>query len=232
LNDHTAPTATTSPSPVVINASAIPFAAAAMQTAFICIFIVGMVFLGELYELGGSSDFRNIGFPLPSWMAIAESVSGPLLVLSGSFVCDIFFIAFTRWMLERIALTTRVGRALILVLLNFAVCAALVGPGFIDTDPSTTQSRFWAVTQVKLLGQFNFLDAVVCALFALILIGVLLHSLLWPFIERPLYSLYRFGVIRNKKLLFTIGTALLIGPTKDISIAKWLFGIVTKLAAG
>jgi hypothetical protein len=199
---------------------------------FICIFIVGIVFLGEGYELSGWGDVNNIGSPLPSWMAIAESVSSPLLVLGGSFVCDIFFIVFTRWLLERIALTTQVDRALALILLNFAVCAVLVGPGFIDTDPITTQPRFWAETQVKLLGQFNFLDSLVCALFAMILLGVLLHRLVWPFIERPLYSLHRFGVIKNKKLLCAVGTLLLIGPAKGIPIAKWLWGIATKEAAG
>jgi hypothetical protein len=194
----------------------------------ICIAIVGMMFLGEQSELSRWGEGFNVFSQRTSWGTVAESVSSPLLVLFGSFVCDIFFIVFTRWMLKRIAATTRIDKILFLLLLNFAACIMLIGPGFIDTTLVKPQLRFWVATQLKLLGQFNFLDAVVGGLFVLILSGVFLHRLLWPFLERPLYSLHRFGVIKNKKLLWTLGTVLLIGPAADVSFAKWIIDKVSK----
>jgi hypothetical protein len=173
---------------------------------------------------------RPLAFPPASLqfvpMTVAQSVSGPLLILAASFVCDILFINFTRRMLNRIASITRADKIVLLLMINFMVCAALVSPGFIHVGSVKPYSLFWAETQLKLLGQFNFLDAAVCALFVLILLGVLLHNILWPSIERPLYSLHRFGVIQNKKLLWFVVTALVAGPAKDVSLAKWAFELV------
>jgi len=195
----------------------------------ICTAIVGMMFLGEQFELSRwGGEWFNVFSQRTSWGTVAEAVSSPLLVLFGSFVCDIFFIVFTRWMLKRIAATTRMDKILFLFLLNFAACIMLIGSGFIDTSLAKPQLRFWVETQLKLLGQFNFLDAAVGGLFVLILSGVFLHRLWWPFLERPLYSLHRFGVIKKKKLLWALGTALLIGPAADISFARWVIGIVSK----
>lgn len=195
----------------------------------ICIAIVGIMFLGEQFELSHWGDeWFNVFSQRTNWGTVAEAVSSPLVVLFGSFVCDIFFIVFTRWMLKRIAATTRIDTILFLLLLNLATCIILIGPGFIDTSLVKPQLRFWVETQIKLLGQFNFLDAVVGGLFVLILSGVFLHRLLWPFLERPLYSLHRFGVIKNKKLLWTLGIALLIGPAADVSFARWIIDKVSK----
>jgi len=41
---------------------------------------------------------------------------------------------------------------------------------------------------------------------------LLVHRLFWPAIQRPLYAVYRFNPIKEKKWLFTIGVALLLFP--------------------
>jgi hypothetical protein len=45
---------------------------------------------------------------------------------------------------------------------------------------------------------------------------------MWPILERPIYALYRYGIIRNKKLLWGVGVALLVGPQRFIDLGKYI----------
>jgi hypothetical protein len=74
------------------------------------------------------------------------------------------------------------------------------------------------VVSVALL---NFGDIVACSVFFVVMVFVLVHRLLWPTLERPVYALQRYGVIRRKALLSSIGAALLFGP-KGVELAKYI----------
>ncbi len=61
-----------------------------------------------------------------------------------------------------------------------------------------------------LVGASNFLDALVSLTWFLIALMMLLHRLVWPLIERPVYALFRHRVFsEQKKLVFFSGVALL-----------------------
>jgi hypothetical protein len=59
---------------------------------------------------------------------------------------------------------------------------------------------------------FNFINfmAGFAALFLSLLL--LVHRLFWPASQRPLYAIYRFSPIKEKKWLFSLGIALLLLP--------------------
>jgi hypothetical protein len=61
---------------------------------------------------------------------------------------------------------------------------------------------------------------------ALILgLALLVHRLLWPIFEKPLYALQRYEVIRNKRLLWGVGLALAFLPTHlTLDVVKTLMG--------
>jgi hypothetical protein len=165
---------------------------------------------------------------------VGITVIKPFLMFFASFLCDVLFIAFTRWMLKRTESLRNVGYIVLLLLLNVIVALAL-SFGYLLSDTWLGQrvepylhlpGRL--ANQLEFVSLLNLFDLFICGVYVLVLSGILLHRLLWPLVERPLYSLARFGVIKNKKLLWTLGTALLIGPGTGIALVKWLSQTLTK----
>jgi hypothetical protein len=68
----------------------------------------------------------------------------------------------------------------------------------------------FASQMIGAVGLSNSLDALVSTAFLLVGIGMLLHRLIWPLIERPMYAMYRHHVLtEHKKTVFFAGVALL-----------------------
>jgi hypothetical protein len=83
-----------------------------------------------------------------------------------------------------------------------------------------TPVRFaWFGIGMALVAASNFLDIVACSIFLILMVFMLAHRLLWPLMERPLYACKRFGIIRRKKLLWTLAVILMFGP-KGFSLLK------------
>jgi hypothetical protein len=59
---------------------------------------------------------------------------------------------------------------------------------------------------------FNAIDVLVGSTAFFLALLLLLHRLFWPAIQRPLYAIYRFAPVKQKKWLFRIGFALLVLP--------------------
>jgi hypothetical protein len=73
------------------------------------------------------------------------------------------------------------------------------------------------------LANLNFVNALLCSVFFATAAWMLAHRLLWPMLERPVYALQRYGVIRKKALLWGVATALWFGP-KGMEGVKYLAG--------
>ena len=52
------------------------------------------------------------------------------------------------------------------------------------------------------------------------------HRLVWPLLERPVYSLQRLGIARRNKLLGTCGIALIGMAT---NLPSWLRSLIAQL---
>jgi len=56
--------------------------------------------------------------------------------------------------------------------------------------------------------------------FFVVMLAVLAHRLMWPILERHIYALQRYGLIRKKWILLSIASALWFGP-KGIELVKF-----------
>ena len=63
-------------------------------------------------------------------------------------------------------------------------------------------------TSVALLAPSNLLPMATSALSLLFMLGLLIHRLFWPFVQRPLYALQRMDTDARKKLLAGAGKSL------------------------
>lgn len=153
--------------------------------------------------------------------------------LSVSFVFDVLCILFIRWLLRRAAASVRSVIILALLFLNGVVVALLVSMISVPLLLSASLvNHLRAVVTVlengivmetflftSMMSGFDFLA---CSYVAVIMLIMLLHRLLWPVIERPLYACARYGIIEQKSLLWTLGGVLLIGPPHLISLGHLL----------
>jgi hypothetical protein len=139
-----------------------------------------------------------------------------LLVATG---CDFLFIVLTRVMLARAAASNSFIEIAALAIGNACLAALLfIAPLVISLrapPPDPSYSRFQRVILnganfvIQLVGASNFLDALVSLTWFILAIMMLLHRLLWPLIERPVYALFRYRVFsEQKKLTFFSGVAL------------------------
>jgi hypothetical protein len=133
------------------------------------------------------------------------------LIFISSLLCDLIYIALTRYVLRRISGIDHIPEILFMIFLNLlALVVPVFGP--IYAGLGIAKYAEMAGGMVVLSIMFNFIDflAGFAALFLAVLL--LLHRLFWPAIHRPLYAIYRFAPIKEKKWLFRIGVILLFLP--------------------
>jgi hypothetical protein len=144
-----------------------------------------------------------------------------LLLLLLSFGFDVLYISVTRMMLRWIFQMRRVHEIIGVIALNVGLALALVyGP--IELMSVLTKPYLlgaWGAWSATLVA-FNFGDIVACSVFFVVTLAVLAHRLMWPILERHIYALQRFGLIRKKWLLLTIASLLWFGP-KGIEFVKF-----------
>jgi hypothetical protein len=66
------------------------------------------------------------------------------------------------------------------------------------------------------------LDGLVASIFFILLFGLLLHRLLWPIVQRPVYALASLGIVRRKKLSLFVGGALLVAGGIPSSVIHFM----------
>ena len=149
-----------------------------------------------------------------------------VLLFGVSFGCDILYIALTRWMLRKASEQIRLPKMVGILLLNVLLALILAtGPFLLGLIEVIGAVKFNAPAIVGAFGiglmfgtVLNFVDIVACSVFLLLLTFMLVHRLLWPVLERPIYAGARFGIIKEKKLLWGLGVALLFVPGHGESI--------------
>ena len=153
-----------------------------------------------------------------------------IILISGiSFGSDVLYIALTRWILRKASETTQLLKIIGIIsvdcVLGFALAFAPLSLGLL-TLISTVKLN-WPQS-IGVVGVFvmlsialNLVDVFACSVFVILMLLMLLHRLIWPIIERPLYACARYGVIRNKKLLWTPGGALIFAP-QGVVVSEWI----------
>lgn len=161
------------------------------------------------------------------FFTVFRILAGIALVLLLSFGFDVLYISITRWMLRMLLHLRQLHEIVGIVALDVVLACVLVyGPIELATvlmKPYLLgSSGAWAFTALF----FNFGDFAACSVFFIVMLAVLVHRLVWPVLERPIYALQRYGVIRRKKLLWFIWAVLLVGPHNIVEFAKYLLEAV------
>ena len=145
--------------------------------------------------------------------AFTERMVGYLLLIFGvSFASDILYVVLTRWVLRRLARIDRLYEILLAILGNLLILVILVLIP-IQIGLRVLQHSPGAGIAVMVSFILNFIDF--AAGFAALILAflLLLHHSLWWTVERPLYAIQRFALIKNKKWLRRAGIVLLTLPT-------------------
>ena len=172
--------------------------------------------------------FRSAGFVLfgvqrYGYRPVLLVLAVILMMFLLSFGFDVLYISITRWMLRRMFRAQRLYELIGFLVLDVMLAVMLVyGP--IETAGAMLNSPLLAKASLAILlvVMLNFGDFIACSVFFVVMLAVLAHRLMWPILERPIYALYRYGIIRNKKLLWGVGVALLVGPQRFIDLGKYI----------
>jgi hypothetical protein len=155
-----------------------------------------------------------------------------LIVIAPGVLADIVFIAFFRWMLNRVSQLTTLSAIIPRLALVVAILGILVGPSFLDKFPILDRPLSPVLMLAKDISQTNLVDGLCLLLLIAVMVFLVLHRLLWPFIKRPINAANRKGLIKNTKLLGALGTMLLLYAFPDNPIVKWVTHFLPNLKGG
>ena len=131
-----------------------------------------------------------------------------LTVLAGSIACDILFISISRWYLRLGESMTSAWKILSMLIFNLLIGSLLLSPlayALLAPGRMTDVRSMWGF-----LGASNLITALVPLLFAMLSLMAILHLAIWPLLQGPLYSVQRYGVVRQPKLLGSVGTICIV----------------------
>jgi hypothetical protein len=139
---------------------------------------------------------------------------------------DTIFIAATRWLLRVSSRLDSLAAILAIMLGNVLLAFLLVvvpvswawGVGVVPTafrsgNIVKTLNDYAYVSNshqsfLATLAASNLLDGLVASAFFILFFTLLLHRLIWPFIQRPVYALATRDVVRRRRVIRKIGLAL------------------------
>jgi hypothetical protein len=184
-------------------------------------FFAGMVFgLLSGWLASGIRWQASGGLEAVVFRQLADSV--PLIC---SFISDVVYISVTRWMLRKVATMKRVYEIVSITIVNVLLVTSLY---VVPLSVAKRLERDWFLNWNAFIGdgleelaRLNFINVMMCLVFFAMAAWMLAHRLLWPMLERPVYALQRYGVIRKKALLWGVATALWFGP-KGMEGVKYL----------
>jgi hypothetical protein len=128
--------------------------------------------------------------------------------LNVGFACDVAFVVLTRYLNGLLKKVTSLVSAIALLLCNFLIAALVTAPAAYPQKTVDVVGSYLGMP----LAMENVFEVVISLASVTIALFALLHRLIWPVLERPLYAAGRYKLIQNKKLLWSIGTILCIGP--------------------
>ena len=151
-----------------------------------------------------------------------------------SVVSDFAYIALTRWMLRKASELEHAFGILGIVMLDCALGISLflvpISLGFYIGSNVPMESALFVMSAGVMFGgpAMNAIDVLACSLFLVLMVLMLLHRLLWPVLEIPIYTYQRYGLIKNKWWLVAAGASLILGK----SFWAVFLEILNKLGSG
>ena len=174
------------------------------------------------------APLRAIGFILflakrAGWIYVEHSFLYLSSVFALSLICDLIYLAATRRMLLKLSIGLTFFRSLYLMLGHLLLLTVLlVAPIFIGLH-LITHSLYFGGAFISAFA-FNTLNLVVSSVGFIVALCLLLHHLVWPAIERPIYAFQRFSPItKHRKKVLIIGCALALFPANSIWSTLKLF---------
>lgn len=136
-----------------------------------------------------------------------RSIGDVALALGLGLVGDFAVVLFTRYLATRTATAQRVLLPVIAALLN-AILAVLI-----TVIPLEVGIHFYSGTPWLAIGFFvaaltNLYACLIAISFLPLTITLLLHRAMWPVLNRSIYSIHRFKLFQQRKVLFFGGASL------------------------
>ena len=149
-----------------------------------------------------------------------------LAMLLFALLSDLLLIVLIRFTVRWLAEQTTVPRIVRAILIQLGVIGCLIVVPW-SVSVCLTEAFGSKFAFIGSLAVFNIFTGLWSGLFFLSLLFVLVHRLVWPMLSRLIYPLARHQLIRNRKLMASIGTAcflfalhLVDGPVKRF--AEWI----------
>jgi hypothetical protein len=95
-------------------------------------------------------------------------------------------------------------------LARLAFTPAFLASAILDIITKVKNDISYTHASLVALGASNLVTGAIALLFVVLAIAALAHLAVWPVLERPIYSLQRFGVARQPKLLAAASVTCLL----------------------
>jgi len=177
--------------------------------------LVFLVF-GWLIQLWGLRGTLNV-----YQASFGEVISADMVYLGG-ILSVIGSVALIQWSLRLGSHLSNTRGLAAIILLNVALCAALLGPT-IFTRLHYQVTTFGPRVGTSLISRphgfllflygvsnTNLFSALLALAVLLALFAALAHRLVWPSISRPIYAAHRYGMFKQHKLLVALGGTCLL----------------------
>jgi hypothetical protein len=152
-----------------------------------------------------------------------DTHAAALLALVLSLLSDVLLLALVRLTVRRVSAKPSVSRIAIAILIQLGIIVLLV----VTPWETVGRLRGAALTVVVGVAVFNVFTGLASSVFLLMLLFVLLHKAIWPILGKLFYALARHQVIRNRKIMASVGTGCFIfaWPLMSrpvASVLRWL----------
>jgi hypothetical protein len=159
------------------------------------------------------------------------------LLLLLSFGCDMAFVAVTRSAVRRISNMDELWKIVSVLGSNVAIATGVLiyplwwahGQALKELGPNAPHVFMHNSTFVILLSLSNSFDILIAAAFVIMACAMLIHRMFWPLLARPIYALAELGIRGHRRLLGTVGMALVgIAAGKPLVFLAKLIEVIYK----
>lgn len=145
-----------------------------------------------------------------------------VLTVASSFVSDFLYIAITRWMLRKMPKIEKSYKIVFGIMINILIMVGLITvPAYLGLMTLLKFHSFMVGVALIFCLFLNSIDVLVCLTFIVLALALLVHRLVWPVLERPLYAFARLDVVGRKKLLY-VAAVVLFALSCWPQVATWL----------
>jgi hypothetical protein len=150
----------------------------------------------------------------PSFRAETAAIAATILA---TLACDLLGIGVIRWLLRRAEGLETASRAVLMFVATCLIGAVVFGGPVLWYVSKPVPGR---EVLPRLIAESNVLDAIVCALLAVLALAMLAHRAAWPVLSRPLLALASERVVLNHRGWVLTAGLVLIGIGIPGALAK------------